>query len=106
MEKAVETLSKSGSKNKVAIVGDMFELGEDTKKEHENVGRQLKNLGIERVYFCGQHMKHAFDAHGGGYHAEDTAALKALLSDHMFSDATILIKASRGMALEQVLDSL
>jgi UDP-N-acetylmuramoyl-tripeptide--D-alanyl-D-alanine ligase len=106
MEKAVETLSKSGSKNKVAIVGDMFELGEDTKKEHENVGRQLKNLGIERVYFCGQHMKHAFDVHGGGYHAEDTAALKALLSDHMFSDATILIKASRGMALEQVLDSL
>jgi UDP-N-acetylmuramoyl-tripeptide--D-alanyl-D-alanine ligase len=104
MEKAIENLAQSQSKNKVAIVGDMFELGDDEQKEHEALGKLLKDQGIHDAFFCGALMKYAFDALGQGHYAQDKTALIEILKKHSFSQAEILIKASRGMALEDVVE--
>lgn len=104
MEKAIENLAQSKSKKKVAIVGDMFELGDDEQKEHEAVGKLLKTQGIHEAYFCGTRMKYAFDTFGQGNYAKDKTELINQLKDQTFSHAEILIKASRGMALEDVVE--
>lgn len=104
MEKAIENLGQSKSKNKVAIVGDMFELGDDEQMEHETVGKLLKDQGINEAFFCGTLMKYAFDAFGHGSYAKEKEELIEILKNHSFSHAEILVKASRGMALEGVVE--
>ncbi len=104
MEKAIETLAQSASENKVAIVGDMYELGDDTQKEHENIGKLLDEHGINEVLFCGKLMKDAYKALGRGFYFEKKSELIEYLKTHQFKASTILVKASRGMALEDILE--
>lgn len=106
MEKAIENLAQSKAENKIAIVGDMFELGDDTKKEHLAIGELLKTNGIDKVFFCGEFMKYGHQAYGNGFYAKDKSELIELIKNNVHSDATILIKASRGMALEDVVEYL
>ena len=102
MEKALENLAIIHSENKVAIVGDMFELGDDAEMEHMQVGKKIKELNIQNAIFCGENMRHAYEAFDGGNYMENKDLLIAHLKEHKFKNATILIKASRGMALEDV----
>lgn len=106
MEKALENLSNMKSSNKVVIVGDMFELGNDTVPEHSQIGEKLKELNIQNAIFCGESMRYAYDAFGHGNYMKTKDLLIEHLKENKFSDATILIKASRGMALEDVVEYL
>ncbi len=106
MEKALENLAQMDAKNKVAIVGDMFELGDETNKEHSAVGELARKLGLTEMYFCGKSMQLARDAFGGEHGFETRAELIDYLKNHPISNSVILIKASRGMALEQVVEVL
>ena len=104
MEKALENLTQMKSNSKVAIVGDMFELGDDTIKEHQAVGEIMKTLGINEAIFCGEAMKYAYNTFGKGIYMKTKELLIAYLKGNKFSNSTILIKASRGMALEDIVD--
>jgi UDP-N-acetylmuramoyl-tripeptide--D-alanyl-D-alanine ligase len=84
MEKAIETLAQSASKNKVAIVGDMYELGEETKKEHQNIGKLLDKHGIHEALFCGEFMKYAHKTFAWGLHFEKKTELIEHLKKHPF----------------------
>ncbi|NJN27408.1 MAG: UDP-N-acetylmuramoyl-tripeptide--D-alanyl-D-alanine ligase [Cyclobacteriaceae bacterium] len=106
MEKALENLAQMKAKNKVAIVGDMYELGDDTQTEHEAIGKLIRSLRIDVAIFCGAHMKDAWEVMNGGHYFEDKEKLMAFLTENKFHESTILIKASRGMALEGVVDFL
>lgn len=106
MEKALENLSNMNSSNKVVIVGDMFELGDDTISEHSQIGERLKELNIQNAIFCGESMRYAYDTFGHGKYMKTKDLLIEYLKENKFSDATILIKASRGMALEDVVEYL
>jgi len=106
MEKAIETLAQSTSKNKVAIVGDMYELGDETKKEHENIGILLEKHAIHEALFCGEFMKDAYKTFGKGLYFEKKTELIEYLKTHQFKDSTMLIKASRALALEDVVEYL
>lgn len=106
MEKAIENLAQIKAAKKLVILGDMFELGDDTEKEHQAIGLLLKKHSIEDAIFCGVSMKLAYGSFGKGLYAKDKSELIEYLKSMKFSDTTILIKASRGMALEQVLDYL
>ena len=106
MEKALENLAQMNTKSKIAIIGDMFELGEDTKSEHEMIGKMLKKLHIQDAIFCGESMKYAYDTFGKGNYMKTRDLLTSYLIETKFSDSTILIKASRGMSLEQIVDYL
>ncbi len=106
MEKALENLAQMQAQKKVAIVGDMFELGDDTEAEHARVGELVNNLGIDEAIFCGKSMKLAYETCGKGSYKSSKETLINYLKTNSFENSTILIKASRGMALEDVVEYL
>lgn len=90
--------------NKIAILGDMFELGEESLEEHKKIVAQLaKDKNIES-YFVGKdfYASKTNDAHLQFFESFDN--LKNYMSTRAFSSKAILIKGSRGMALERVLE--
>jgi UDP-N-acetylmuramoyl-tripeptide--D-alanyl-D-alanine ligase len=59
MRVSLENFVKQPAQHKVVILGDMLELGEETKPEHEDLGRWLAQQNIDRIILCGKHMLHA-----------------------------------------------
>jgi len=104
MEAALENLAAMKREHKVAILGDMYELEGETEAEHAKIGTLLKEKGIEDAWLCGPHMKEALVNFPKAKHFETRDALIAGLKAHPITNATILIKASRGMALEKILE--
>jgi murE/murF fusion protein len=90
----------------IAVIGDMLELGDHAQTAHHDVGALAAKLGIG-VIALGDQAKHVVDA--AGKHAElaatpSVAAERALARTE--SGGWILLKASRGMKLERVLDEM
>lgn len=97
---ALENFSKIDHPSKIAILGDMFELGVDAISEHQGIVVQGKSLAIDRFIFVGEHY-YLTNASEKYQSFED---LKSHLVDNPILDSFILIKGSRGMALERLLD--
>ncbi|MBA4144609.1 MAG: UDP-N-acetylmuramoyl-tripeptide--D-alanyl-D-alanine ligase [Cytophaga sp.] len=103
MEAAINNLAAIKAANKVAILGDMYELEEETEKEHKKLGLLLKEKGIS-AYLCGELIQVAKEVFPQGNYFTSKEALLQSLKENPIQDSTILIKASRGMALEKILD--
>lgn len=106
MRAALENLADMKASRKVAILGDMYELEEEAEKEHREIGQLLAILDLTEVYLCGKLMRAAAEAFPVARHFEDREKLIAYLKDNPIKNATVLIKGSRGMALEAVVDYL
>ncbi|MEQ8242860.1 UDP-N-acetylmuramoyl-tripeptide--D-alanyl-D-alanine ligase [Fulvivirga sp.] len=106
MASALENLSKMDSSNKVVILGDMKELGEDSIKEHESLGIVLSQYNFENVFLCGEEMRAAASKYPNANHALTREALLEMLKDSSLKNALILIKGSRSMGLEETLKVL
>ncbi len=106
MAAAIENLAGMKAENKVAIVGDMFELEEEAEKEHRLMGELLSAKQFAQVYLCGLLMKSASQAMPQALYFETRDLLIAHLQKNPVENATILIKASRGMGLEKCVDVL
>lgn len=106
MEAAIINLSKINANRKVAILGDMFELGDDAAAEHKRIGELLQELNITEAYVVGGLMKSAREANAAIKHVETKQELTELLAKQPITGATILVKASRGIGLETIVDSL
>ncbi len=109
MRKALQTLSMFKG-FKVAVLGDMLELGTDSDRFHREVGELCAKLGIDLCLFYGPNMKHAWEEcqKGGGkaIHFEDKGPLREFLMKLLDKHAVVLFKGSRGMRLEEVLNGL
>lgn len=104
MAAAIANLIALKETDKVAILGDMFELGNESYDEHKNiVNLMAKNPGTE-TYFAGKHFYSCKTDDAHLHFAEDFDTLKSILIQKSMTGRTILIKSSRGMALERVLD--
>ena len=105
MEAAIRNLHKLTSEKKALILGDMFELGDSAQKEHQNIFNLLVELGFQNVILVG---KNFYPTHGPTWikKFESFDDLKDSLEREAYNNTTILIKGSRGMALERVLESL
>lgn len=106
MAAAIENLAGMKAENKVAIVGDMFELEEEAEKEHRLMGELLSAKQFAQVYLCGLLMKSASQAMPQALYFETRDLLIAHLQKNPLENTTILIKASRGMGLEKCVDVL
>jgi len=106
MEVAIENLSAMSAKYKVAILGDMYELEEEAQAEHEKIGELLKSKDIQEAFVCGELMSAALKSNSSVKHFATREALIAHLTKYPIQHATILVKASRGMALEKVVEFL
>lgn len=89
--------------NKVAIIGDMFELGQYAKAEHEKIIRLLKKQKFDKIILIGL----LFSLVNDGFESfPDTDTACQHLKTNPFLSKTILIKGSRGMKLEKILEAL
>lgn len=106
MQAAIESLAAQKASKKIAIVGDMFELEEDAEKEHLQLGKLLAEKKFDQVYLCGQLIKAALQEIPTANYFETRDLLLKQLKSHPIQNATILIKASRGMGLEVCTEAL
>lgn len=105
MKVAIENLAAMKAERKIAILGDMLELGAESEKEHKAIGELAAKAGFDQTVFCGPRMKQAKEVFAGSLHFESRSELLEYLKSHPVSDSTVLIKASRGMGLEKLLEA-
>jgi UDP-N-acetylmuramoyl-tripeptide--D-alanyl-D-alanine ligase len=113
MEAAVKTLAGINAGREIAILGDMFELGRQSRQQHLRLGKQVAHAGIDRLYLLGARAKDVKQgAVRSGMPAErivigkDHADVAKLLRSHVKKSDWLLFKGSRGMKMEIVLDKL
>ncbi|GAB2777893.1 UDP-N-acetylmuramoyl-tripeptide--D-alanyl-D-alanine ligase [Salinimicrobium soli] len=105
MAAALENLDSMEGDHKVVILGDMFELGPSAEEEHQQIANKLEGLKLEKIYLVGENFfrtqtsekiykYRSFQDFSSNFHPED------------ISGSLMLIKGSRGMALERVLELL
>ncbi|MBC6611971.1 UDP-N-acetylmuramoyl-tripeptide--D-alanyl-D-alanine ligase [Hymenobacter sp. BT507] len=89
---------------KVVILGDMFELGEESEAEHRALGELLAGLQIDTVVVVGHEMRHAASANSQAHYFATKAEAADWLQQQPLQHQLILIKGSRGMGLETLLE--
>ncbi len=104
MQAAIDNLASMKAEKKVVFLGDMFELEEEAENEHRNLGRLLKEKKFHRVYLCGKLTRFAKEEFPEALHFENKDLLMDELKRNPIKDSTILVKASRGIGLETVLE--
>jgi UDP-N-acetylmuramoyl-tripeptide--D-alanyl-D-alanine ligase len=92
--------------SKMVFLGDMFELGETAQQEHQKIVDYLINSNIDEIYLIGSYFSKTKSRVKNIYQFTSFEALKKAFNDIIAEDTTILIKASRGMALERILPML
>lgn len=103
MRAALENFKDLKGGPKIAFLGDMFELGPSANKEHQNIADLAASLGLEEIFLIGQHFG---EINSKDKQFEDFQALSQYLKEKPVEKGTLLIKGSRGMALERILDLL
>ena len=89
------------------VLGDMAELGPDGASLHAEAGRHAKCHGVDRLMVIGELSVEAARAFGdGATHFADRAALVDRLRDELPDGATVLVKGSRSMAMERVVEAI
>ena len=103
---AIETLANSGDEAWL-VLGDMRELGAGETALHTQAGEHAKAAGIARLYTLGDLSAHAAQAFGDGAEAFDThEALADALAARLRPGVRVLVKGSRGSAMDRIVQSL
>lgn len=116
MRAAIDLLAMADTE-KVAILGDMFELGEDSDALHAEVGAYAAEAGIHRILCVGEKSRHTYEAAQAGqqgrghvaYFPDRETLLASLRKEpgkYLPEGCTVLVKASHGMAFGEVLESI
>ncbi len=89
------------------VLGDMRELGVDAGALHAEAGRRARSAGVKRLYTLGPLSAAAAEAFGAGArHFESHEALAAALLADLVGNPTILVKGSRGSAMDRVVRAI
>jgi UDP-N-acetylmuramoyl-tripeptide--D-alanyl-D-alanine ligase len=89
------------------ILGDMLELGPDEREIHREVGESVRRIGVDRLFATGDLCRHSSEAFGdGAAWFATTDELAAAVSEQLSSDVNVLVKGSRAMRMERVVDAL
>ncbi|MBO7161013.1 MAG: UDP-N-acetylmuramoyl-tripeptide--D-alanyl-D-alanine ligase [Paludibacteraceae bacterium] len=103
MEAALRNFALIETDGKAVILGDMFELGDDSAAEHQKVVAQLAQLGITEAYLLGENFS---KTQGVGTRFASTPAFKQWLAENPLSGKTLLIKGSNSMKLTTLVEGL
>lgn len=102
MRAALDDLSASAPGRRVAVLGDMLELGPDAEAFHAEIGAHARAAGVELLVTVGPLAA----AMGGERAVADAAQAAALVPGLLQDGDTVLVKASRGVGLEAVVEAL
>lgn len=103
MSHALKSFAASTDAAKICILGDMYELGDAAPAEHKAIIELVHSLKLDAI-FVGALFK--AQASSSDLCFNTTAELRDYLSEHSMKSRTILLKGSRGMRLEEVVDLL
>jgi UDP-N-acetylmuramoyl-tripeptide--D-alanyl-D-alanine ligase len=92
------------SGHKIAILGDMFELGNEAKEEHQNIADLATSLEIHKIIFVGENFYHSNINTQKASQFKTFDDFKNEFNFTNIDNSTLLIKGSRGMALERILE--
>ena len=98
---ALESFSTNNTHEKTIIIGDMFELGEDSLKEHKQIVDYATSLKFKKMFFVGENF-HKTSTKENFF--KTFKQLADYLKKQPLKNTSILIKGSRGMRLERLLD--
>ena len=105
MMAAIDNLSAVAATKKVSILGDMFEMGDETKEVHTRVVEKATAAGFDQMIFIGAYF-YALKGLNEALFFKTPADAQEFLENNPVKGATVLLKGSRGMALEQLLPLL
>jgi UDP-N-acetylmuramoyl-tripeptide--D-alanyl-D-alanine ligase len=107
MRAALDDLAVSAPGRRVAVLGDMLELGPDELRFHEEIGAHARGAGVDVLVTVGERAAAMASAFGGETHHAATAADAAEALPPLLREGdTVLVKASRGIGLEVVAQRL
>ncbi|QHL88579.1 UDP-N-acetylmuramoyl-tripeptide--D-alanyl-D-alanine ligase [Nibribacter ruber] len=106
MSLSVSNFAQMEGEQKVVILGDMRELGQESEAEHRLLGEQLSQQNFAQVFLCGHEMRYAAEVNPDFRYFAEKSALEIWLKDHPVRNSSILVKGSRGIGLETVVDLL
>jgi UDP-N-acetylmuramoyl-tripeptide--D-alanyl-D-alanine ligase len=103
-------------KRKVCILGSMLELGNSSEREHRNLGKRVAESSIEAAFFFGDDARFAYEEalkttatsplkSRAVFYTSDMDELKKAVLDYLRQGDLVLVKGSRGMALERLTDA-
>jgi UDP-N-acetylmuramoyl-tripeptide--D-alanyl-D-alanine ligase len=113
MEAALQTVGATTARRRLAVLGEMRELGAHAEAAHRDLGRALASAGLDAVFLLGPAMRLVErEARSAGMPADrivwaaDHEALACHLAGTLHEGDLVLLKGSRGAALEKVLERL
>ncbi len=105
---ALDALQEIAAGRKIAVLGDMLELGAVSVEAHVRVGKCLAQSDVAALIALGTEAKHLAEAARSGgkdvFWTEDAAVAKRRLKEILLPGDTVLLKGSRGMRMEQFLE--
>ena len=106
MAAAMSVLAESGADTWL-VLGDMAELGSEEEELHRKVGEQARSLGIRHLLATGKLSRFAVESFGSdAQFFEDRAQLIERLEQGISEQSVVLVKGSRSMGMEQVVNAL
>ena len=100
---AIQSFEKIKAKKKIAILGDMLELGDDSLKEHQLITEELVKRNFHLVLLVGNEFK---QTKNNFLYFENTNQIKNWIQNNPIQNSTVLLKGSRGIRLESLIEFL
>jgi UDP-N-acetylmuramoyl-tripeptide--D-alanyl-D-alanine ligase len=94
---------------RIAILGDMLELGKNSGNLHADLALPLKAANVDLVYTCGKHMKKLYEnlpANQRGAHKETSQELAQIVPDVLIPGDVVMVKGSLGSKMGLVVEAL
>ena len=105
MEKALENFARFNFPKKIAVLGDMFEMGEHAEQEHKLIYEIALSLAFDKLFVVGEHFKKQA-LNNGNLGFDNATQIKEYLAKENLENTAIFVKGSRGMAMEKVLSGI
>ncbi len=106
MSAALKSFENIDAQNKVLILGDMLELGSASLREHSLITSQINTNLFDAIFLVGENFSQCSQNHDNIISFSNTDELHKHLSENKLTNKNILLKASRGIGLEKVIELL
>jgi UDP-N-acetylmuramoyl-tripeptide--D-alanyl-D-alanine ligase len=104
IDAALKNFKTMEGDQKIVILGDMFELGEQSYAEHQSIIDLAQKLDFSQLYLVGNQFFEHHQNYSNVLFFKDFERLKIHLEDYPIKQSMVLVKGSRGMALERLLE--